>query len=60
MTVFGVVDLYQTDRSYWWPGVTVGAHVGFSVIIALRSPLRWRVTSICIALVPVWAAPVTV
>src|SRR3712207_1877570 len=39
ITVFGVVVRYQTDRSYWWPGATFGAHDGFSSIIALRSPL---------------------
>ena len=43
MTVSGVVVVYQTERSYWWPGVTFGAQAGFSSIIALRSPPVRRV-----------------
>jgi hypothetical protein len=38
ITVSGVVVVYHTDRSYWWPGITLGAQLALSSIIALRSP----------------------
>src|SRR5690242_13417052 len=59
MTVLAVVVVYQTERSYWCPGVTFGAQDGFSTIIALRSPVVMEVTVTFIALVPVcpgWAS----
>ena len=52
ISVFGVLVLYQTDRSYCLPGVTFGAHAGDSSIMALRSPSTRRGIAICIALVP--------
>ena len=39
MTASGVLDMYQTPRSYWWPGVTHGAHDVFSVVSTVRAPL---------------------
>ncbi len=55
MTVSGVVVVYHTDRSYWWPGVTLGAQDWFSSIIALRSPLGAVARVTDIALVPLCA-----
>src|SRR6185437_10577912 len=57
-TVLAVVVVYQTERSYWWAGVTLGAQDGFSTIMALRSPLLIEVTVTFITLLPVcpgWA-----
>src|SRR5919107_4093806 len=51
-TVSGVVVLYETARSYWWPGVTFGAHEVSSSIIALRSPLPAALRLMVIALLP--------
>jgi hypothetical protein len=48
----GVVDLYQSDRSYCRSGVTCGAQAVVSVIRALRSPSARRVSETFIALVP--------
>src|SRR5437762_3037540 len=53
MTVLAVVVLYHTDKSYWWPGVTLGAQDRFSIVIALRSPLVMAVTATFIAFAPV-------
>ena len=55
----GVVVVYQTPRSYWWPGATFGAQDAFSSIIALRSPGAVVASVICMARAPVWAWPVT-
>lgn len=55
--VSGVVDLYQSPRSYCLPTLTTGAHSADSVISALRSPSVRRVSSTFIALEPVWAPP---
>ena len=44
--------MYQSDRSYWLPGVTLGAQTVSSVIIALRSPSTRRVSDTFMALVP--------
>ena len=54
--VSGVVDLYQSPRSYCLPTLTTGAHSADSVISALRSPSVRRVSSTFMALEPEWAS----
>lgn len=54
--VSGVVDLYQSPRSYCLPGVTTGAHSADSVMSALRSPSTRRVSVTFMALEPEWAS----
>src|SRR3954470_10204571 len=56
----GVVLRYQTERSYWWPGVTAGAQVSFSTAMTFRSPSVRAVSVTRTAAVPECASATTV